>query len=85
MGSTRSVTTSTKRRRESEMSRHSHYYDFAFLPRLQSTTAPQIKCRDPITVVGDIHGQYYDFVKLLDVGGDPTTTNTQYIFLGEGK
>jgi serine/threonine-protein phosphatase 2B catalytic subunit len=46
---------------------------------------PQIKCRDPITVVGDIHGQYYDFVKLLDVGGDPTTTNTQYIFLGERR
>jgi serine/threonine-protein phosphatase 2B catalytic subunit len=42
-----------------------------------------IKCRDPITVVGDIHGQYYDFVKLLDVGGDPTTTQTQYIFLGD--
>ena len=42
-----------------------------------------IKTRDPITVVGDIHGQYYDFVKLLDVGGDPTTTQTQYIFLGD--
>lgn len=43
----------------------------------------QLKVRDPITVVGDIHGQYYDFVKLLDVGGDPTSTNTQYIFLGD--
>lgn len=42
-----------------------------------------VKCRDPITVVGDIHGQYYDFVKLLDVGGDPLTTQTQYIFLGD--
>ena len=41
-----------------------------------------LKCRDPITVVGDIHGQYYDFIKLLDVGGDPLTTQTQYIFLG---
>ena len=26
-----------------------------------------IKLKDPITVVGDIHGQYYDFIKLLDV------------------
>jgi hypothetical protein len=50
---------------------------------LATKNSPQIKCRDPITVVGDIHGQYYDFVKLLDVGGDPTTTNTQYIFLGK--
>mmetsp|Transcript_4604 Transcript_4604/g.11269 ORF Transcript_4604/g.11269 Transcript_4604/m.11269 type:complete len:515 (-) Transcript_4604:620-2164(-) len=42
-----------------------------------------VKVRDPITVVGDIHGQYYDFVKLLDVGGDPMTTQTQYLFLGD--
>ena len=42
-----------------------------------------LKVRDPITVVGDLHGQYYDFIKMLDVGGDPTTTSTQYIFLGD--
>jgi serine/threonine-protein phosphatase 2B catalytic subunit len=40
-----------------------------------------VKISEPIVVVGDIHGQYYDLVNMLNKAGDPSKIN--YLFLGD--
>jgi len=37
--------------------------------------------KSPVTLVGDIHGQFYDVLELFKIGGYPPATN--YVFIGD--
>jgi len=45
------------------------------------TQSPFLELEAPICICGDIHGQYYDLLRLFEYGGFPPTNN--YIFLGD--
>jgi serine/threonine-protein phosphatase 2B catalytic subunit len=40
-----------------------------------------LELKYPVIVVGDIHGQFYDLLKLLDMAGD--VASNRYLFLGD--
>ncbi len=50
---------------------------------LQEFEADQVLQKCPVTVCGDIHGQFHDLMELFKIGGPNPDTN--YLFMGEAK
>ena len=55
-------------------------YTFTIIENLEKE--PNLcNIEEPIVIVGDIHGQYYDLCHMLDKAGSPDKIN--YLFLGD--
>ncbi|KAJ7348162.1 Metallo-dependent phosphatase-like protein [Mycena albidolilacea] len=67
--------------REGRLTEDHAIYILEHATKLLTSEPNMVEVQGPVTICGDIHGQYYDLMKLFDVGG-PLTDNA-YLFLGD--
>ncbi|KAJ7204331.1 Metallo-dependent phosphatase-like protein [Mycena pura] len=67
--------------REGRITEEHALYILEHATKMLSAEPNMVQVQGPVTICGDIHGQYYDLMKLFDVGG-PLTDNS-YLFLGD--
>lgn len=67
--------------KEGRLSPECVHYLISTATSLFSSESNVLELNYPITVCGDVHGQFFDLVRLMEVGGDPK--HTQYLFLGD--
>ena len=48
---------------------------------LLSSEANLLHISEPAVIIGDIHGQFYDFLKIIELAGSPKAN--KYLFLGD--
>lgn len=60
---------------------HSHWCDFPQAREIliEESNVQSVRC--PVTVCGDIHGQFHDLMELFRIGGNSPDTN--YLFMGD--
>lgn len=62
-----------------------HYHDLSFLDLkakeilTKESNVQEVRC--PVTVCGDVHGQFHDLMELFKIGGKSPDTN--YLFMGD--
>lgn len=67
--------------KEGRLKEEQAMYIITLATRILSKESNMVEVKSPVTICGDIHGQYYDLMKLFDVGG--SMQENVYLFLGD--